>query len=88
MGCLPPRLAASVDPHQRAAHRSPAIGHEIYDVFLGSLIHKRLHRVASLKQMCIFISNVLQRRAFKDQVPLIPQAVLTPGADALIAWHA
>ena len=65
-----------------------AIGHEIHDVFLGSLIHKRLHRVASLEQMCIFISNVLQRRALKDQVPLIPQAVLTPGADALIAWHA
>ena len=65
-----------------------AIGHEIHDVFLGSLIHKRLHRVASLKQMCILISNVLQLRALKDQVPLIPQTVLTPGADALIAWHA
>ena len=50
-----------------------AIGHEIHDVFLGSLIHKRLHRVASLKQMCILISNVLQLRALKDQVPLIPQ---------------
>ena len=55
-----------------------AIGHEIHDAFLGSLIHKRLHRVASLKQMCIPISNVLQLRALKDQVPLIPQTVLTP----------
>ena len=50
-----------------------AVGHEIHDVFLGSLIHKRLHRVASLEQMCIPISNVLQLRALKDQVPLIPQ---------------
>ena len=58
-----------------------AIGHEIHDVFLGSLIHKRLHRVASLEQMCIPISNVLQLRALKDQEPLIPQTVLTPGAD-------
>ena len=65
-----------------------AIGDEIHDVFLGSLIHKRLHRVASLEQTCIPISNVLQLRALKDQVPLIPQTVLTPGADALIAWHA
>ena len=59
-----------------------AIGHEIHDVFLGSFIHKRLHRIASLKQMCIPISNVLQLRALKDQVPLIPQTVLTPGAEA------
>ena len=33
-----------------------AIGHEIHDVFLGSLIHKRLHRVASLEQMCTYLS--------------------------------
>ena len=58
-----------------------AIGDEIHDVFLGSLIHKRLHRVASLEQTCIPISSVLQLRALKDQVPLIPQTVLTPGAD-------
>ena len=56
-----------------------AIGDEIHDVFLGSLIHKRLHRVASLEQTCIPISNVLQLRALKDQVPLIPQTMLTPG---------
>ena len=58
-----------------------AIGDEIHDVFLGSLIHKRLHSVASLEQTCIPISNVLQLRAPKDQVSLIPQTVLTPGAD-------
>ena len=63
-----------------------AIGHETHDIFLGSLIHERLHRVASLEQMCILISNVLQLRALKDQLPLIPQTELTPGADALIAW--
>ena len=65
-----------------------AIGDEIHDVFLGSLIHKRLHSVASLEQTCIPVSNVLQLRTLKNQVPLIPQTVLTPGADALIARHA
>ena len=85
--CLPPRLAA-LTPTNELRIAVQAIGHEIYDVFLGSLINERLHRVASLEQMCIPISNVLQLRALKDQVPLIPQTMLTPGADALIAWHA
>ena len=45
-----------------------AIGDEIQNVFLKSLIHKRPHRVASLEQTCIPISNVLQLRALKDHL--------------------
>ena len=48
-----------------------AIGDEIHDVFLGSLIHKRPHRVASRERTCIPISDELQLRALKDQVPLL-----------------
>ena len=44
-----------------------AAGNEVHGVFLGSLIHKRLHHVAFLKQTCIPISNVLLLCGLKDQ---------------------
>ena len=58
--CLPPHLAASVDLHQRAAHRSPGNRRQDHDVFLGSLIHQSPHRVTSLEQTCIPISDAEQ----------------------------
>ncbi len=48
-----------------------AIGDEIYDVFLGCLIHKGPHRVKPIEQTCISIyhisNNVLQFRALASK---------------------